>query len=59
MFNLILVEILCFILGFAVGALEDPYEEDERFDESLEDYDCKDCFGASFGDCDHCPKNQD
>lgn len=59
MFNLILVGIVCFILGFAVGALEDPYEEDERFDESLKDCDCKDCFGASFGDCDHCPKNQD
>lgn len=59
MFNLILVGIVFFILGFAVGTLEDPYEEDKIFDESLKDYDCKDCFGASFGDCDHCPKNQD
>ena len=59
MFNYVLIGIVCFVLGFALGTLEDPYEDDEEFDESLEDYDCKDCFGASFGDCDHCPKNQD
>ena len=59
MLNLILVGILCFVVGLAVGTLGDPYEDDERVDESREDYDCKDCFGAAFGDCDHCPKNQD
>ena len=59
MFNYVLIGIVRFVLGFALGTLEDPYEDDEEFDEDLEDRDCKDCFGASFGDCDHCPKNQD
>lgn len=62
MLNYILVGIVCFIIGFALGTLEDPYEKDEEeFDEDgySDKLDCKDCFGASFGDCDHCPKNQD
>ena len=59
MFNYVLIGIVCFVLGFAWGTLDDPYEDDEAFDADLEACDCKGCFGASFGDCDHCPKNQE
>lgn len=56
----VITGILCFMGGTLVGitTLAMCMISKESDIQQNEDNPCYDCFGASFGDCEHCPKKE-
>lgn len=61
MIGYIAVGVTCLFIGGFVGvftlSLCITAKERDEINDNRSDDPCKDCFGASMGDCDHCNKN--
>lgn len=55
----VIVSVISLIIGGAVGTFALALcIASKSIEETEKENECYGCFGASFGDCDHCPKNE-
>ena len=57
--NCMIVGIVCLVIGGFCGVFTISLCMMSKSIEEQEERNCNGCFGASFGDCDRCPKNKE
>lgn len=55
----VIVSIISLFIGCTIGVITLALCVASKSIEEQEERNCNGCFGASFGDCDRCPKNKE